>query len=75
MSGLRISITGVLALSAVTACGATSDKPGAAAAKSSNEFNADSAMSYIKQQVAFGPRIPGSAASTMTGDWIVARLK
>lgn len=74
MNGIRL--TGVAALLAATACGAKGDKPAAAApVRTSNEFNADSAMSYIRQQVAFGPRIPGSAASAKTGDWIVAHLK
>lgn len=71
MSGLRM--TGLLALAAVTACGATNDRP-AAAARASNEFNADSAMSYIKQQLAFGPRVPGTEPARKTGDWIVAHL-
>jgi Zn-dependent M28 family amino/carboxypeptidase len=66
-------MTGLLALAAVTACGATSDKP-AAAARASNEFNADSAMSYIRQQLAFGPRVPGTEPARKTGDWIVAHL-
>jgi Zn-dependent M28 family amino/carboxypeptidase len=71
MNGLRM--TGLLALAAVTACGATSEKP-AAAARASNEFNADSAMSYIRQQLAFGPRVPGTEPARKTGDWIVAHL-
>ena len=71
MSGLRM--TGLLALAAVTACGATSDKP-AAATRASNEFNADSAMSYIRQQLAFGPRVPGTEPARRTGDWIVTHL-
>ena len=71
MNGLRM--TGLLALAAVTACGATSDKP-AAATRASNEFNADSAMSYIRQQLAFGPRVPGTEPARKTGDWIVAHL-
>ncbi len=71
MSGLRM--TGFLALAAVTACGATGDKP-AAATRASSEFNADSAMSYIRQQLAFGPRVPGTEPARKTGDWIVAHL-
>jgi glutaminyl-peptide cyclotransferase len=74
MSGLKMTGMFALTLATVTACGATGDKP-AFMAKTSSEFNTDSAMSYIKQQVAFGPRIPGSAASTHTGDWIVAHLR
>jgi Zn-dependent M28 family amino/carboxypeptidase len=64
-----------MALAVMTACGATSDKPAAAAVRSSNEFNADSAMSYIRQQLAFGPRVPGTEPARKTGDWIVAHLR
>jgi glutaminyl-peptide cyclotransferase len=38
-------------------------------------FNADSALSYTKQQVAFGPRVPGTAGSVKAGDWIVQMMK
>ena len=38
-------------------------------------FNADSAYSYTKQQVAFGPRVPGTPGSTKAGDWIVRMMK
>jgi glutaminyl-peptide cyclotransferase len=77
MSGLRMAGVFLAALGAVTACGATSDKTaaGTAAARTSNEFNADSAMSYIKQQLAIGPRTPGTATAVKTGDWIVAHLR
>lgn len=74
MTGLKMTGVFALTLAAVTACGAKGDKP-LFTARTSNEFNADSAMSYIKQQVAFGPRIPGTAAATKTGDWIVSRLR
>lgn len=40
-----------------------------------SEFNADSAMSYVRQQVAFGPRVPGSTGWQKTGDWIVSKVK
>jgi glutaminyl-peptide cyclotransferase len=72
MNGLRMA--GILALSAVTGCGATSDKP-AASGRASTDFNADSAMSYIRQQLAFGPRVPGTEPARRTGDWIVAHLR
>ena len=73
MSGFRMTGVCCLVLAAVTACGATGEKA-AAAARTSNEFNADSAMSYIRQQLAFGPRVPGTAPAQKTGDWIVAHL-
>lgn len=38
-------------------------------------FNADSAYAHVAQQVAFGPRVPGSKGHKACGDWLVARLK
>ena len=37
-------------------------------------FNADSAYRYLEQQVAFGPRVPGTAAHEACGDWLAAKL-
>ncbi len=37
-------------------------------------FNADSAYSYVETQVAFGPRVPGTATHVACGDWLVAKL-
>lgn len=45
------------------------------ASSAAAEFNADSAMSYVRQQLAFGPRVPGTPGWQKTGDWIVTRLK
>jgi glutaminyl-peptide cyclotransferase len=41
----------------------------------SPDFNADSAFSYVKKQVDFGPRIPGSAAHAQCAAWLEAKLK
>lgn len=38
-------------------------------------FNADSAYNYVKTQVDFGPRVPGSDGHKACGDWLVATLK
>ncbi len=37
-------------------------------------FDADSAYGHVETQVAFGPRVPGTAAHTACGDWLVAKL-
>ncbi len=37
-------------------------------------FSADSAYSFIKQQVAFGPRVPGSEAHSLCSDWFIEKL-
>lgn len=39
------------------------------------DFKADSAYHYIAQQVAFGPRVPGSEASKNTLQFLVSKLK
>jgi hypothetical protein len=39
------------------------------------EFNSDSAYSFVKKQVDFGPRIPNSTAHNKTGDYLVNLLK
>ncbi len=38
-------------------------------------FDADSAYSYVERQVAFGPRVPNSAAHRACGDFLVAYLR
>ena len=67
------ALTGLTAMTGLSSCSAQSDKP--PQTKAPNEFNADTAMSYIRQQVAFGPRIPGSAGWKSTGDWIVSHMR
>ena len=38
-------------------------------------FSADSAMLYINEQCAFGPRVTGSNAASLCGDFLIARFK
>lgn len=38
-------------------------------------FSGDSAYSFVKKQVDFGPRVPGSKAHTQCGDWLADKLK
>ncbi|MBP6574410.1 MAG: M28 family peptidase [Flavobacteriales bacterium] len=38
-------------------------------------FDPDSAYGFVKKQVDFGPRVPGTAQHTACGDWLVAYLK
>ena len=35
------------------------------------DFNADSAYNYVKKQVEFGPRVPGSEAHARCAEWFV----
>lgn len=39
------------------------------------KINADSAFYYVKKQVDFGPRVPGTAAHRQCGDFLVKELK
>ncbi len=39
------------------------------------DFNADSAYSFVQEQVDFGPRVPNTAAHVAAGDRIIARLE
>lgn len=39
------------------------------------DFNADSAYAFIEKQVAFGPRIPGTASHEKCAAWLTAKLK
>lgn len=39
------------------------------------DFNADTSYTFIAKQVAFGPRIPGTAAQEKCAKWIAATLK
>ncbi|WP_375433924.1 M28 family peptidase [uncultured Hymenobacter sp.] len=38
-------------------------------------FIADSAYAYVAKQVAFGPRVPNTAAHVKTGDWVIGKFK
>ncbi len=69
--------TALLAALLLAACshGADTHASGTHATLAPTAFNADSAMSYIRQQLAFGPRIPGTDGARKTGDWIVAHLR
>lgn len=39
------------------------------------QFSADSAYSYVERQVAFGPRVPGSAAHASAAAWLESELR
>ncbi len=38
-------------------------------------FNSDSAYAFVQQQVAFGPRVPGTTAHASCADYLVTKLK
>jgi glutaminyl-peptide cyclotransferase len=44
-------------------------------ARAEQEFDGAQAMSYVENQMAFGPRVPNSEGHRRTGDWILERLR
>jgi hypothetical protein len=43
--------------------------------KAKTAFDGEAALGYVRAQVAFGPRVPGSEGWRRTGDWIVAQMR
>lgn len=39
------------------------------------EFNGPTALRYVEQQLAFGPRVPNTPAHKQTGDWLLSQLR
>jgi len=38
-------------------------------------FSGQAALEYVRQQLAFGPRVPGAPAHERAGDWIAAQMR
>ena len=62
-----------LLLFVLPALGACDKLPGRSGPKTA--FDADAAMRYTTEQLAFGPRVPGTPAHVKAGDWIVSMMK
>lgn len=56
----------------MAACGGAG---GSQAASLTSDFDGQAALGYVKTQLDFGPRIPGSAGHLKTGDWIVQMMQ
>ncbi len=76
---LRNLLYCVLAAMFLFSCGGGGDKPLSeeAPARDVNvpRFNSDSAFSYVKKQVDFGPRIPNTEAHKLAGDYLIGKLE
>lgn len=70
----RVAMAAML-MAALMGCGGSeaAGRPGADAtsAPSVVEFDGRKAMDYVRAQLAFGPRVPGTAAHREAGDWLV----
>jgi hypothetical protein len=65
-----LTLCGVLGLALLGGCDKLKMNSGPQTA-----FRGDSALSYARQQVAFGPRVPGTPGAVKAGDWIVQMMK
>jgi glutaminyl-peptide cyclotransferase len=63
-----LALSTFTALSALSGCDRIFSRPKTA-------FVGDSALSYARQQVAFGPRVPGTPQAQRAGDWIVRMMR
>lgn len=75
---LYLFILSVCAFSASCGSGSsttTATNQAKAIAPAPASFNADSAYTYVKDQVNFGPRVPGSQAHRLCSDYIVSQLQ
>jgi Zn-dependent M28 family amino/carboxypeptidase len=43
--------------------------------RATTPFDGEAALGYVREQVAFGPRVPNSEGHRRTGDWIEAHLR
>jgi hypothetical protein len=59
------------ALATLAGCQQIHDRFGGA----KTAFKGDSALAYVKPQLAFGPRVPGTPAHEKEADWIIAQMK
>ena len=77
---LLVSLSVSLVIVSATGCkggkkeSATDDTTAAQPNEAHNLFNADSAYSYIAQQVAFGTRVPNTPTHRECGEWIASKL-
>jgi glutaminyl-peptide cyclotransferase len=57
------------------ACSGSDAAEGQGAAVRAVEFDGAAAIGYVRRQVEFGPRVPGTAPHRAMGDWLVAELR
>ncbi len=80
-SAMQNRIFAIIVLVSIFSC--SSDKEKKAAREAENpprvvavpQFHADSAYSFVKKQVDFGPRVPNSAAHKKAGDFLIRKLE
>src|SRR5688500_10150164 len=69
-------VAGALLLAASAGGAQTDARPvSPAVAPRPGAFDGAAALEYARAQVAFGPRVPGTAAARRAGDWLVAQMR
>ena len=63
---------GVLYVLLMAACGGAG---GGQAATLTTDYDGDTALGYVKAQLEFGPRIPGSPGHKRAGEWIAQMMR
>ena len=79
---IRIISSVIIAVTLLMSCGAgkkasvTEEQDSTPASEgTATLFSADSAYAYVARQVEFGPRVPGTDAHRLCGDWLSAKLR
>ena len=62
-------------LPALIACGLLSLAGCQRTVRPQTAFDGQAAIEYARTQLAFGPRVPGTAGATRCGDWIIAQMR
>ena len=67
-------LAALLATSGPAACGGA-DASSRLTTQTASGFDGAAALDYVRQQVAFGARVPGTPAHRAAGDWLVAEMR
>lgn len=69
----RYVVRGAWCVGLLMACQAKAG--GGSAGSNQVEFSGPTALSYVQQQLAFGPRVPNTPGHQKTGDWLLQELR
>ena len=64
-------LAALAAVSLLAACERVSERP----AVVSTAFDGEAALGYVRAQLDFGPRVPGTEGHRRAGDWITAQMR
>lgn len=70
-----MKIAPILGAVLLTVCGCAREGGESAARRTPGPFDGEQALAYVREQLAFGPRVPGTPAHVAAGDWIVRAMR